>query len=65
MLKKLWNWWKKPAKIPNLGSFQKYPGASSTDILGHLKPSLQKAPEKIIIHAGTNDIYNNINYLRV
>ena len=35
-----------------------YPGASSIDILEHIKPSLRKAPEQIIIHAGTNDISN-------
>ena len=43
---------------------RKYPGASSIDILDHIKPSLQKAPEQIIIHAGTNDISNNTNYLK-
>ena len=32
---------------------RKYPGASSIDILDH-----------IIIHAGTNDISNNANYLK-
>ena len=43
---------------------QKYPGASSVDILDHIKPSLQKALEQIIIHFGTNDICNNSNYLK-
>ena len=43
---------------------RKYPGASSIDILDHIKPSLRKAPEQIIIHAGTNDISNNTNYLK-
>ena len=42
---------------------QKYPRTSSIDILDHIKPSLRKAPEQIIIHAGTNDISNNTNYL--
>ena len=41
---------------------QKYPGASS--ILNHVRPSLWKAPEEIIIHAGTNDISNNTNYVK-
>ena len=41
----------------------KYPGAFSIDIINHLKPCLRKAPGKIIIHAGTNDITNNVNYL--
>ena len=43
---------------------RKYPGASSIDILDHIKPSLPKAPEEIIIHVGTNDISNNTNYLK-
>ena len=43
---------------------RKYSGASSIDILDHIKPSLRKAPEQIIIHAGTNDISNNTNYLK-
>ena len=43
---------------------RKYPGASSIDILDHIKPSLRKAPEQIIIRAGTNDISNNTNYLK-
>ena len=43
---------------------QKYPGASSIDILDHIKPNLQKVPEQIIIHAGTNDISNDTNYLK-
>ena len=43
---------------------KKYPGASSIDILDYIKPSLRKAPEQIIIHAGTNDTSNNTNYLK-
>ena len=43
---------------------RKYPGASSIDFLDHIKPSLRNAPEQIIIHAGTNDISNNTNYLK-
>ena len=43
---------------------RKYPGASSIDILDHIKPSLRKAPEQIMIHAGMNDISNNTNYLK-
>ena len=41
----------------------KYPGESSIDIINHLKPSLRKTPDEIIIHAETNDITNNVNYL--
>ena len=43
---------------------RKYPGASLIDILDHIRLSLWKAPEQIIIHAGTNDISNNTNYLK-
>ena len=32
---------------------RKCPGASSTDILNHIKPSLRKEPDQIVIHAGT------------
>ena len=42
---------------------RKYPGASSTDILDHIKPSLRKEPDQIVIHAGTNDLKNDDNYL--
>ena len=43
---------------------RKYSGASSID-LDHIKPSLRKATEQIIIHAGMNDISNDTNYLRM
>ena len=42
---------------------RKYPGASSTDILGHIRPSLRKEPDQIIIHAGIKDLTNDHNYL--
>ena len=40
---------------------QKYPGASSTDILDHIRPTLRK--DQIIIHARTNNLTNDHNYL--
>ena len=42
---------------------QKYSGASSTDILDHIKPSLRKEPDQIVTHAETNDLTNDHNYL--
>ena len=42
---------------------RKYPGASTTKILHHIRPSLRKEPDQIIIHAGTNDLTNGHNYL--
>ena len=47
----------------NRVKIQKYPGASSIDILDRIKHSLQKAPDQVIIHARTNDISSNIEYL--
>ena len=47
----------------NRFNINRCPGTSSTDIIAHLKPDLRKAPDEIIIHAGTNHIANNINYL--
>ena len=41
---------------------RKYPGASSIDILDHIKPSLWKEREQIMIHAGTNNTSNKANY---
>ena len=41
----------------------KYPGVSSTNILDHIKPSLQKEPDQIVIQAGTIDLTNDDNYL--
>ena len=32
----------------------KFPGASLTDILDHIKPSLRREPDQILIHAKTN-----------
>ena len=43
---------------------QKYLDASSLDILDHIKSGLQKAPEQIIIYAGTNDTPKDTNYLK-
>ena len=43
---------------------RKYSGVSSIDILDHIKHSLQKAPEQIVIHAGTNDTSNDTKYIK-
>ena len=42
---------------------RKCPGASSTDILDHTRPSLREEPDQIIIYAGTNGLTNDHNYL--
>ena len=40
-----------------------FPGATSTDILTKIDDVLDKKPESIIIHAGTNDLTNGVNLL--
>ena len=42
---------------------RKYPGASSSNILDHIRPSLRKELDQVIIHARTNHIENDHNYL--
>ena len=42
---------------------RKNPGASSIDILDHIRPSLRKEPDQIIINAETNKLTNDHNYL--
>ena len=42
---------------------RKYHGAPSTEILDHIRPSLREEPDKIIIHAGTNNLTDDHNYL--
>ena len=39
------------------------PGATSTDILTKTGDVLDKKPESIIIHVGTNDLTNDVNLL--
>ena len=52
-------------KIPQtLIKVRKHPGATSIDILDHIRPVIRRKPNHIIIHAGTNDITKGINYLK-
>ena len=37
------------------------PGATSDDMVHHTIPFAEKNPKKLIVHAGTNDIYRNID----
>jgi len=36
-----------------------FPGATTEDLVDYIKPSLKRKPDKIIIHAGINDLKNN------
>ena len=40
-----------------------FPGATSNDILGKIDDVLNRKPESLIVHAGTNDLTNEINLL--
>ena len=44
---------------------RKYPGASSNDILDHIKPSLRKEPDQTVINVGTNDLTNDHNVKKI
>ena len=44
---------------------RKYPGASTTNVLDHIKPNLRKEPDQIVIHAGIHDPTNDHNYLKL
>ena len=37
-----------------------HPGATSQDILDHIKPTVRRNPDVLIIHAATNDITNDV-----
>ena len=40
---------------------RKYPGCSTKDLIHHAIPTIEKKPEVIICHCGTNDITNKID----
>ena len=40
-----------------------FPGATSNDILRKIDDVLNRKPESLIVHAGTNDLTNEINLL--
>ena len=40
---------------------RKYPGASTNDMIYHAIPTIERKPEIIICHAGTNDLTNKID----
>ena len=51
-------------KVRNLNNkLRRYHGASSKNIIDHMKPNLRKEPDEIIIHSGTKNMLNIINYL--
>ena len=41
-----------------------HPGATSRDIVDHIKPAARKQPDCIIIHAGTNDLTNGVDTIQ-
>ena len=45
-------------------SVSNFPGATSEDILAEVEDTLKAHPDTLIVHAGTNDLTNNINTLR-
>ena len=41
-----------------------HPGATTDDFIDYVRSTVRKKPNLIIIHAGTNDIQNNVNTLQ-
>ena len=42
-------------------SVRSFPGATSTDLIDYVKPLVNKRPDSLIIHIGTNDLTNTGN----
>ena len=41
-----------------------HPGASTEDLIGHIKSAIRKNPDIVVIHTGTNDFQNNCNIVK-
>ena len=41
-----------------------YPSATTEDITDHLRPTMRKKPDVIIIHVGNNDLTNDVNTMK-
>ena len=41
------------------------PGASTHDLMDHVKPAMRKKPKALVIHTDTNDIQQEINTMKM
>ena len=41
-----------------------HPGATTDNFIDYVRPTIQKKPNLVIIHSGTNDIQNKVNKIR-
>ena len=41
-----------------------HPGASTEDMIDHIKPAIRKNPDIVVIHTGANDLQNNCNIVK-
>ena len=41
-----------------------HPGASTEDLIDHIKPAIRKNPDIVVVHTGTNDLQNNCNIVK-
>ena len=41
-----------------------HPGASTENLIDHIKPATRKNPDIVVIHTGTNDLRNNCNIVK-
>ena len=40
------------------------PGASTKDLIDHIKPAICKNPDIVVIHTGTNDLQKNCKIVK-
>ena len=41
-----------------------HPGASTQDLIDHIKPAMCKNPDIVVTHTGTNDLQNNCDIVK-
>ena len=46
------------------GKIRPHPGASTEDLIHHIKPAIYKNPDIMVIHTGTNDLQDNCNIVK-
>ena len=53
-----------PLKSGNKMNIKFYPDSTTKDIRDHVRPAIRKKTDAIIIHAGTNDLTNDVNTMK-
>ena len=51
------------SKKRHIVKVRSHPGATSEDLVDHIKPVARRKPDMVILHVGTNDISNDVKTL--